>query len=391
MPTKRRKHHRKLPRIRNSAPDEGIPGELVFDERANDTSLHVIKYDRDKIEEHDIQHVSQISDLICESCVTWVNVNGLGNVKTLQELAELFHLHRMAVEDVVNVNQRPKVEEYDDHLFVILKVISINSSTRHLDSQQVSMFFGKNYILTFQEHAGDYFDPVRKRLRNAKGRVRELGVDYLAYSLLDAVVDAYYPIVDIYGERLERLDELLSAGHPGNFMGVIHNTRGDLTTLRRAIRPLRDELLILVRDSHPLISKETIIYLRDCYDHGYQLIDMLDNYREMCSDLRDYYLSIVNNRMNEVMKVLTITSTIFIPLSFIVGLYGMNFNPQLPGNMPELNWSYGYVYVLSLMLAIASGLLYFVWRMGWLSSAETKLNDFDAIELDEEITPDALK
>ena len=391
MPRKQRKRQRKLPRISFQSAPGGMPGELLVNEDANETSVHAIKYSPENIEEHDIEHVSQISDLICDGCVTWINVNGLRNINVLQELGEMFHLHRLAIEDVVNLHQRPKIEEYDDHLLVILRVISLHCDTRHLEREQVSLFFGKNYVLTFQERAGDSFEPVRQRLRKAKGRIREQGPDYLAYSLLDAVVDAYYPIVDVYGERLERLDELLSAGHPGNFMGVLHNTRGDLMFLRRAIRPLRDELLILVRDSHPLISKETIIYLRDCYDHGHQLIDLLDNYREMCSDLRDYYLSIVNNRMNEVMKVLTITSTIFIPLSFIAGLYGMNFNQELPGNMPELNWPYGYVYALSLMLAIAMGLLYFVWRMGWLSNTETKINEFDSIELVEVTTPDTLE
>jgi len=381
MPTKQRKHHRRLPRIRVHSAPGSIPGELTVNEYASDTSVEVIKYNRGEIEEHGIKRVPKISKLLSSDSVTWVNVNGLGNVKTLKELGEVFHLHRLAIEDVANVHQRPKVEEYEDHLFVVLKMISLDRKLRQLDSEQVSLFFGKNYVLTFQEHEGDCFEPVRERLRHAKGRVREMGADYLAYALIDSVVDAYYPIVDVYGERMERLDELLSAGQPGNFMGVLHNTRGDLMFLRRAIRPLRDELMRLVRDSHPLIADETIIHLRDCYDHGYQLIDLLDNYREMCSDLRDYYLSIVNNRMNEVMKVLTITGTIFIPLGFIAGLYGMNFNQELPGNMPELNLPYGYVYALTMMAVIALGLLYFVWSKGWLSNAETKVGDFDLIDL----------
>lgn len=388
MVTKRRKHRRKLPRIRMRAAPGSTPGEIIAHQNATATTVNVIKYNRRSIEEHSVQEISDVRHALTDDTVTWINVTGLGDIATLKQLGELFHLHRLAIEDVVNVHQRPKVEEYDDHLFVVLKMISRDPHTRQLDSEQVSLFFGKNYVLTFQEHSGDCFEPVRTRIRVGKGRIRGLGPDYLAYALIDAVVDAYFPIVDVYGERMERLDELLSEGHPGNFMGVLHHTRGDLMFLRRAIRPLRDELMQLVRDSHRLITDETIIYLRDCYDHGYQLIDLLDNYREMCSDLRDYYLSIVNNRMNEVMKVLTITGTIFIPLSFIVGLYGMNFNQDLPGNMPELDLPYGYVYALLLMLAIASGLIYFVWSKGWLSNTETKIDDFDTIEWVETVTPD---
>lgn len=388
MAIKRRKIRRTLPRIRMREAPGSIPGEITASHDATQTSVNVIKYNRRSIEEHTVDSISDVKNLLTDGAVAWVNVTGLEDVATLTQLGQLFHLHRLAIEDVVNVHQRPKVEEYDDHLFVVLKMISRDRDSRQLDSEQVSLFFGKNFVLTFQEHAGDCFEPVRTRLREGKGRIRSLGADYLSYALIDAIVDAYFPIVDVYGERMERLDELLSEGHPGNFMGVLHNTRGDLMFLRRAIRPLRDELMRLVRDSHPLITPETIIYLRDCYDHGYQLIDLLDNYREMCSDLRDYYLSIVNNRMNEVMKVLTITGTIFIPLSFIVGLYGMNFNQDLPGNMPELNVPYGYVYALLLMLVIALGLIYFVWSKGWLSNTETKVDDFDTIELIDAISPD---
>jgi magnesium transporter len=380
MALKRRKLNRKLPRIRMREAPGSIPGEITANEGAFQTSVTAITYNRHTIEERKIVNVSDVKHLLAGNDVTWINVTGLGDIATLKQLGELFHLHRLAIEDVVNVFQRPKVEEYDDHLFVVLKMISRDAESRGLDSEQVSLFFGKNYVLTFQERLGDCFEPVRNRLRTKKGRVRELGADYLCYALIDAIVDAYFPIVDVYGERMERLDELLSQGHPGNFMGVLHNTRGDLMFLRRAIRPLRDELMRLVRDSHPLITSETVVYLRDCYDHGYQLIDLLDNYREMCSDLRDYYLSIVNNRMNEVMKVLTITGTIFIPLSFIAGLYGMNFNQSLPGNMPELNLPYGYVYALGLMVLIASGLIYFVWSKGWLSNSETKVDDVDTLE-----------
>lgn len=354
-----------------------MPGSLQASEHALSPKIQVVNYTETKIQEQKIVSPHEIKEFLSDNSVTWVNVNGLGDVETLQQLGEVFGLHRLAVEDVNNVHQRPKVEEYDDHLFVVLKMMSL--ATR-LESEQVSLFLGANYVLSFQERPGDCFEPIRDRLRTAKGRIRGAGADYLAYALIDAVVDAYFPIVDVYGEQMERLDELLSDGHSANFMGILHNLRGDLMLLRRAIRPLRDELTKLIRDSHRLIGAETQIYLRDCFDHAYQLIDLLDNYREMCSDLRDYYLSIVNNRMNEVMKVLTITGTIFIPLSFIAGLYGMNFNPELPGNMPELNWPYGYVFAVILMAIVAGGLLYFVWRKGWLSSNDMKVDEFDELK-----------
>ena len=377
MARKKPKRRRKLPRIQRRSAPGAVPGSLRPAVDGLQPTVTVFNYTKSKLDKKEISDPEQIRPFLNDQSVTWVNVNGLGNVETLQQIGEMFQLHRLAVEDVVNVHQRPKVEEYDDHLFIVLKMISF---VEHLDSEQVSLFAGSNYVLTFQEHAGDCFDPIRDRLEKSRGRIREAGADYLAYALLDAIVDAYFPIVDRYGERMERLDELLTEGHSGNFMGVLHDTRGDLMMLRRAIRPLRDELVHLARDSHPLITNETQIYLRDCYDHTYQLIDLLDNYREMCSDLRDYYLSIVNNRMNEVMKVLTIIGTIFIPLSFIAGLYGMNFNTNLPGNMPELNLPYGYVWVIALMSAVAAGLLYFVWQKGWLSSSNPKVNVFEPLD-----------
>ncbi len=382
MPRKRKRRNRKLPRIRHRAAPGSAPGALHASENAVSPKIHVIKYTNARIQEQEVASPHEIREFLSDNSVTWINVNGLGDINTLQQLGDIFGLHRLAVEDVNNVHQRPKVEEYDDHLFIVFKMISLSE---RLESEQVSLFLGSNFVLTFQERAGDCFDPVRDRLRTSRGRIRGASADYLAYALIDAVVDMYFPIVDVYGERMERLDELLSDGHSANFMGILHNLRGDLMLLRRAIRPLRDELTKLVRDSHPLIGAETQVYLRDCFDHAYQLIDLLDNYREMCSDLRDYYLSIVNNRMNEVMKVLTITGTIFIPLSFIAGLYGMNFNTELPGNMPELDWPYGYVFAVLLMAIVAGGLLLFVWNKGWLSSNELKVDEFEERELPSEV------
>lgn len=351
-----------------------MPGTLRVPPGASPPAIHVIKYTASEFLEADVQDVHRVREYLSDGAVTWVNVDGLGDVGTLQHLSEIFGLHGLALEDVMSVHQRAKVEEYGDHLFIVLRMVSLRE---HLESEQLSMFLGKNFVLTFQKRSGDCLDPVRDRLRQARGRIRQAGADYLAYSLIDAVVDAYFPVVDEYGERMEQLDEQVATGHSPHFMEALHTVRLDLMTLRRAIRPLRDALILLMPDPHSLISDETQFHLRDCYDHTIQLMDLLDTYREMCSDLRDYYMSALNNRMNEVIKVLTIIATIFIPLSFIAGIYGMNFNTAHPANMPELNWPYGYVFALLLMGVVGLGLLWFIWRKGWLASGNGMIDRSD--------------
>lgn len=370
----RKKHHRrrKPPRIQKRTAPGALPGTLSAPKGAVRPSTRVIKYNADRVEEYEIKSIGDIRDLLDDQSVTWVDVDGLGDPETFHELREIFDLHRLALEDVVNVHQRAKVEAYQDHVFIVLRMVSLGEQ---LDSEQVSLFLGKNYVLTIQERPGDCFDPIRERLRQDRGVVRSSGSDYLAYALIDAVIDGYFPVVDSYGERMEQLDEEITVGKSVNTMEVIHTLRIDLMALRRAIRPLRDALNQIKPGDHSFFKQETHYYLRDCYDHTIQIIDLLDNYRELCANLRDYHMSIVSNRMNEVMKVLTITGTIFIPLTFIAGVYGMNFNTQLPGNMPELNWPYGYVFAWVLMLGIGLGLLGFVWSKGWLGPYDSISSD----------------
>jgi magnesium transporter len=291
-------------------------------------------------------------------------VDGLGNTNTIKQIGELFGFHPLALEDVINVHQRAKVEPYGEHLFIVTRLVALTAE--HLESEQISIFLGKDFVVTFQQHTGDCFDPVRERIRTSRGRIREAGADYLAYALIDAVIDSYFPVVEQFADHLDDLEEEVAVGQSPTVTGRIHGVRNDLLLLRRSIRPHRDALNELVRDQHPLIAEETRVFLRDCYDHAVQLIDLLEVYREMCADLRDYYLSLVSNRMNDVMKVLTIIATIFIPLSFVAGLYGMNFNTALPGNMPELNLPYGYVAAVSVMALIAFGMLVYFWRRGWI-------------------------
>jgi len=362
---KSRRRQRRPPRIRRLTVPGTPPGTLHVSNSEPQPAIHVIKFTRDDLWEEDIHDVGRLRELLDSDSVTWVNVNGLGDVELLGQLRKIFGLHDLALEDVVNVHQRAKVEEYGDHLFVVLRMLS---QVDRVESEQLSLFLGKNFVLTLQQRAGDCLDPVRQRLRQSRGRIRNIGSDYLAYALIDAVVDAYFPVVDEYGERLDQLEGELVVGQLPHLVESIHHLRGDLMMLRRTVRPLRDALVHLMPDPQSLIGEETQFYLRDCYDHTIQLMDLLDTYREMCSDLRDYYMSSVNNRMNEIMKVLTVIATIFIPLGFVASLYGMNFNTRLPGNMPELNWPYGYVFAVLLMIVIALSMLTFIWRKGWLAS-----------------------
>ena len=234
--------------------------------------------------------------------------------------------------------------------------------------EQFSLFLGPNFVLTFDEQPGDCFDPVRERVRRKHGRVREAGADYLAYALLDTIVDCYFPLLERYGEQLEDLEETIISQPNHTVVAAIHDIKRDLLSLRRAIWPQRETFNTLLRDKTPLLTDETRLHLRDCYDHTVQLIDLIETYRELGADLMDIYLSSVSNRTNETMRVLTVIATIFIPLTFIAGVYGMNFNAGTsPWNMPELGWYWGYPLVLGLMAMVAAGQLFFFWRKGWLA------------------------
>ena len=351
-----------------------MPGTLKVAADAPHPVLRVIAFNKERLVEEPVDTVDGLAAYLDESNVTWINVDGLGDAATIRQIGELLGLHSLALEDVINVHQRAKVEPYHDHLFVVTRLVTMIAPD-HLDSEQISLFLGKNYVLTFQQLPGDCFDPVRERIRASRGRIREAGADYLAYALIDAVIDSYFPVVDEFADHLDHLEDEVALRQSPEVIDRIHELRNDLLLLRRSVRPHRDSLNELVRDEHPLIGAETRVFLRDCYDHTVQLIDLLEVYREMCGDLRDYYLSIVSNRMNEIMKVLTIIATIFIPLGFVAGLYGMNFNTKLAGNMPELNMPYGYLGALAVMMCVALGMLFYFWRHGWIGSSPLRKRD----------------
>ncbi len=358
------------PRRKRRAPPRTVgatPGTLRIHPDAPRPVVRVMAYGPDDFSEQEVEDPESLAPLLGKWPVTWVNVDGLGDAETLTRIGEIFRMHPLALEDAVNVPQRAKVEQYGENIFIVTRMVSLGE---HLETEQLSLFLGCGVVVTFQEHAGDCLEPVRERIRKGTGRLRSAGADYLVYALLDAVIDAYFPVLEQRGEHLEMLEDQVIAHPDSSMIARIHTAKRDLLALRRAIWPQREAINSLLRDPIDLIAETTHVYLRDCYDHVIQVIDVVETYRELASGLLDAYQSSVANRMNEVMKVLTIIATIFIPLGFLAGIWGMNFDPEAsPFNMPELGWRYGYPVGLALMATVAVCLLLFFWRRGWLGSS----------------------
>ncbi len=350
-------------RARRSAPGT-VPGTIHVDPEAPRPELSVMAWGPEAFEELQAPTLGAVQELRQRFPVVWVNVDGLGDKGTLEELQKHFGLHALAMEDVVNVHQRPKVDAYDGHLYVVMRMLTTHEG---LADEQVSLFVGDGWVLSFQERPGDCLDSVRARARQGRPRIRKGGADYLAYAIIDAVVDHLFPVLEHYGDLLEALEERIFTGSGDDPAMTLQRIKRDLAGMRRAVWPLREALSQLLREDSPLVREETRIYLRDAYDHTVQLLDLVETDREIASGLKDAHLTVISTRMNEVMKVLTIIGTIFIPLGFIAGLYGMNFDPGAsPWNMPELGWAFGYPAALLLMVAVAGGLLLFFRRKGWL-------------------------
>jgi magnesium transporter len=338
-----------------------MPGTLSIDQDAAPPNLWLIDYCADNFEKIELKNPADCKPYLDSKSVSWVDFQGFGNEAIVRQIGDVFELHPLVLEDVVNVPQRPKVEDYEDQLVMIAQMVIPDVQRGSFWSEQVSFVLGKSYLLTVQEEPQrDCFDPVRQRISFNKGVIRQKGADYLTYTLLDSVIDGFFPVLEAYGERIEDLENEVIVRPTPQTLDKIHQIRRDLLRLRRAIWPQREAINALIRDSSPLISEEVQIYLRDCYDHAIQVLDMVETYRELASSLMDVYLSSVSNRMNEIMKVLTVISTMFIPVTFIVGVYGMNFK-----YMPELEWHWGYFAVWTVMLSIEAGLVYFFWRRGW--------------------------
>ena len=341
------------------------PGTVIIHPEAASSAIRILAYGPTELLEENVVDVRRVREYMNKLPVTWVDVEGLGDAETIHALGELFGVHRLALEDIVTIHQRPKVEQYGEQLFIVARAVYLEEQ---LDTEQINLFVGQNFVLTFQEgRPGDCLEAIRERIRKKGGRIREVGHDYLAYALLDAIVDSYFPVLEEYGERLETLEDEIFQPPRGDAVARIHNVKRDLLTLRRAMWPQRETFNALLRGEAPVMTAETRLYMRDCYDHSVQILDLLETYRELGSDLIDIYLSMVGNRTNEIMRVLTVISVIFMPLTFIAGVYGMNFDTEKSSwNMPELKWYWGYPFALFLMLMVAVGQLVFFRRRGWL-------------------------
>ena len=363
-PSGARGQGRRRPRRVRVAPGAS-PGQLVADPEALPPVMHVLAWSKDGFEDRPLKSPDELTELRARWPVVWVNVDGLGDAGLVARFGELLGLHRLALEDVLHPPQRPKLDRYPGHDFLIAAMTDPGPDGT-LHNEQLAVFFGDNWVITFQERPGDSFDPVRRRIRDGAGKIRTSGPDYVVYALLDAVVDSYYPLLESVSDRLEGLeDEILQRPGPG-VIGRIHEARRDLLVVRRAMWPTRELVTQLSREEG-LCASDTRLYLRDAYDHTIELIDMIENLRDLASGLMEVYLSVASHRMNQVMTVLTVITTIFMPLSFIAGVYGMNFDTRAGRtNMPELHWRFGYLFALGLMAATTIAMLYFFRRRNWI-------------------------
>lgn len=339
-----------------------MPGKVVYvGEKGHlPTSLEIINYNE---EYQDRTHTDNVEDAFAHKdteMITWINVNGLNNSKAIEKLGKHYGLHPLILEDIVDTQQRPKIDEYDNYLFVVVKMLY--SKGDDYVNEHISFVVGQNYVLTFQESEVDVFDGVRNRIKTGRGRVRTAKSDYLMYALIDAIIDNYFEIIESLASRIENLEDYLFLGNPdSNVSQDIQNLKREIIQLRRAIYPLREVTSRIENSDNGLFEVKTFNYFRDLHDHIIQVSENIEIYREMIWGLMDMYMSTISNKMNEVMKVLTIMASIFIPLTFIAGVYGMNFE-----NMPELHWKYAYFYVLGFMLFVIIMMLWYFKRKKWM-------------------------
>ncbi len=338
------------------------PGTLVHTghRKADHVRITLIDYDRERYEEREVSDVAECLPHLDDGTVTWINVDGLHEVEVIRILGESLHIHPLVLEDVLHVDQRPKVEDHNDYLFIVTKMLNRNE-TGDVEAEHVSLLLGPDWVLSFQEMPGDLFGPIRDRLRQGKGRIRSLGADYLCYRLLDTIVDHYFVLLNDTAGTIEALENELEEDPDEVTLRRIHALKHELLFLRRQIWPLREALRELESSETDMIGEEVRTFLTDVRDHIYHVIETVDTFRDMASGMQDLYLSTVSNRMNEVMKVLTIIATIFIPLTFIAGIYGMNF-----AYMPELGWRAGYFIILGVMAVLAGVMVVYFRRKKWL-------------------------
>jgi magnesium transporter len=339
------------------------PGTLIYvgEKKTETVRMQVIDYDEGNLEERELQSIDECFPYKDKASVTWINIDGLHEVDIIRKIGEHFGLHPLILEDILHTEQRPKMDDLEDYLFIVSKMLSYDDEEDQIKAEQFSLVLGKNYVISFQERVGDIFNPIRERLRKGKGLIRKMGPDYLMYALIDAIVDNYFLILEKIAEKVEEFEEGLITDPRPELLQSIHRFKRELIYLRKSVWPLRESISSLERGDSSLIQEKTFIFLRDIYDHTIQVIDTIETFRDIVSGMLDVYLSSVSNRMNEVMKLLTLIATIFIPLTFIAGIYGMNFKC-----MPELEWSWGYPVTLLVMVIIGGIMLLWFRRKRFL-------------------------
>lgn len=340
------------------------PGSLIHigDKKKEEVKITVIDYDEGNFQGKVIAEIQECFTFKDKPSVTWINVDGIHKVEIPEKLGECYGFHPLIIEDILNSDQRPKIEDFGDYIYIVLKMLNLDSRTNSIISEQISLILGPNFVISFQEGLeGDVFNPVRERLRTGKGKIRKMGADYLAYSLIDSIVDNYFIILEKLGEKIESLEERLVTNPTGNVLREIHNLKREMLFLRKSVWPLREVISTMAKGESSLINPSTGIYLRDIYDHTIHVIDTIETFRDMVSGMLDIYLSSISNRMNSVMKVLTIIATIFMPLTFLAGVYGMNFK-----YMPGLEWKFGYPLIVLVMLIVVLIMLYFFRKKKWI-------------------------
>jgi len=340
-----------------------VPGELVFmgEQKIENVRLRVIDFDQDNLTEKDLPSIEECFPLKDNNTTTWINIDGLHDISILEKIQKHFSIHPLVMEDILNSHQRPKTEDMEDYIFVVLKMLSFDPDQSDVKSEQVSFLLGPKYVISFQERFGDVFEPVRERIRKSKGRIRKMGVDYLLYALIDVIIDNYFVVLENIAEKIEELENAVMSNPTQEILNDIHRLKSSMTGLRKSVWPLREMIGNLSKGGSKLIEERTEVYLRDLYDHTIQVTDSIDTYRDMLSGLQDVYLSSISNKMNEVMKVLTIFAAIFIPLTFIAGIYGMNFD-----YIPELKWKYSYFVLWGFFLLVGGGMLGYFRKKKWI-------------------------
>ncbi|WP_022666909.1 magnesium/cobalt transporter CorA [Desulfospira joergensenii] len=339
------------------------PGTLILEgeARVETIKISLLDYDQDGITDKEIKNVEEAFPFKEKKSVSWIHIQGLHDIPLLEKLGRHFGIHNLTLEDIVNPGQRPKAEDFDDYLYVVFKQLTYDGSKERVGAEQISLIVGQNFLISFQETGRDYFKPVRERIRDGKGRIRKHGSGYLAYALMDASVDDYYNILSTVGDKIEDLEQDLLDNPEPSCLDQIHKSKREMIFFRKQVWPVREVLSKLMKSDSALLHESTDIFLADVYDHIIHVIDIIESFRELLSSMLDLYLSTVSNRMNEVMKVLTIIATIFIPLTFLAGIYGMNFE-----FMPELKWKWGYYILLVIMAGIGGIMVGYFKRKKWL-------------------------